>query len=101
MSSSVRVGQSLHLSNSSRISIRTSNSIIESLLGKMASLIGSVEDLVVENGEVQGKTQTDRVSGGEFGLGNVGGVLRDDQQLLIANRETAYDNKPRRGVFTL
>ena len=39
--------------------IRTSNGIIESLLGKTASLIRGVEDLVVEDGEVQCETQAD------------------------------------------
>lgn len=41
----------------------------------MASLVGGVEDLVVENGEVQSKTQADRVGRGKVGLGNLGSVL--------------------------
>lgn len=41
----------------------------------MACTVGRVEDLVVENGEVEGKTKTDGVGGGELGLGNVGGAL--------------------------
>ena len=55
--------------------ILTGNGIIESLLGEMASLIGRVEDLVVEDGEVQGETQTDGVSGRQLVLGNIGGSL--------------------------
>ena len=55
--------------------ILTGNGIIESLLGEMASLIGGVEDLVVEDGEVQGETQTDGVSGRQLVLGNIGGSL--------------------------
>ena len=53
----------------------TGNGIIKRLLGKVASLVGSVEDLVVEDGEVEGKTQADGVGGGELGLGNLGGSL--------------------------
>lgn len=34
--------------------VELSDSIIESLLGKMASTIGGVQDLVVEDGEVEG-----------------------------------------------
>lgn len=55
--------------------IKLGDGIIESLLGKVAGTIGRVQDLVVEHGEVQGKTQADGVSGGEISLGNVGGVL--------------------------
>jgi hypothetical protein len=55
--------------------ILTGNGIVESLLGKMASLVGRVEDLVVENGEVQGETKTDGVSGGKVGLSDLGGSL--------------------------
>ena len=41
------------------------------LLGQMASALGRVEDLVVEHGEVEGETQTDRVGGSQVGEGNV------------------------------
>ena len=41
----------------------------------MAGTVGRVEDLVVEDGEVEGETETDGVGGSELGLGNVGGVL--------------------------
>lgn len=41
----------------------------------MASLVGRVEDLVVEHGEVKGQTQTDGVGGGEVGLSNFSGAL--------------------------
>lgn len=53
----------------------TSNGIIESLLGQVAGLVGSVQDLVVEDGEVQGKTQADGVCGGKLGLSNLGSSL--------------------------
>lgn len=49
--------------------------IVEGLLGQVASAVGGVEDLVVEHGEVQRKTETDGVSRGQLGLCNVGGVL--------------------------
>jgi hypothetical protein len=42
----------------------TSNGIVESLLGQLASLVGRVEDLVVEDGEVQCETKADGVRGG-------------------------------------
>lgn len=41
----------------------------------MASLVGGIQDLVVENGEVEGKTQADRVSGRELGLSNLSSSL--------------------------
>lgn len=41
----------------------------------MASTVGRVQDLVVENGEVEGETKTDGVGRGEISLGNIGGVL--------------------------
>jgi hypothetical protein len=53
----------------------TGNGIIESLLGKVAGLIGSIEDLVVEDGEVQGESETDGVGRRELGLSNLGGSL--------------------------
>ena len=53
----------------------TGNRIVESLLGKVASLVGSVEDLVVEDGEVEGKTEADGVGRGELSLSDLGGGL--------------------------
>ena len=60
----------------------TSDSIIESLLGKMASLVRRVEDLVVEDGEVQGKTKTNWVGWGKVGLSNFGSVLVSLERLV-------------------
>ncbi len=51
----------------------TSNRVVECLLGKMASLIRGVQDLVVEDGEIQGETETDGVGGCKVGGGNLGG----------------------------
>lgn len=55
--------------------VELGNSIVESLLGQVASAVGRVQDLVVEDREVQGQTQADGVGGGELGLSNVGGRL--------------------------
>jgi hypothetical protein len=41
----------------------------------MASLIGGVKDLVVEDGEVKGETQADRVGRRKLGSGNLSGSL--------------------------
>ena len=41
----------------------------------MASLVGGIENLVVEDGEVESKTQADRVRGSKVGLRNFGGSL--------------------------
>lgn len=73
--------------------LRTSNSIIESLLGEVASLVRGVENLVVEDREVQGKTKTDWVGWGKIALGNLGGSLVSLKGLvggllaLVANGE--------------
>ena len=60
-----------------KIEERTSNSIVESLLGKVTGLIWGIENLVVEDREIQGKTKADRVgrskiSGRDLGCGLVG-----------------------------
>ena len=57
--------------------MHTGNSIIECLLGKVACLIGGVQDLVVEDGEIEGETETDGVGWGELSLGDVGRSLYD------------------------
>lgn len=63
-------------------SIKLGNSIVEGLFGKMASLVRGVEDLVVEDGEVQGETKSDGVSRSEIGLGNLGSSLVSLQGLV-------------------
>jgi hypothetical protein len=71
----------------------TSNGIIKGLLGKMASLIRRVQDLIVENGEVKSQTKADRVSGRKIRLCNLSGVLVSLEGLvgrllsLVANGE--------------
>lgn len=41
----------------------------------MAGLVGSIENLVVEDGEVEGETKADGVSGRQLGLGDLGSRL--------------------------
>lgn len=71
----------------------TGNGIVESLLGEVASLIRSIENLVVEDGEVQGKSETDGVGRRKLGLSNLGGSLVGLKRLvggilaLVANGE--------------
>jgi hypothetical protein len=60
----------------------TGNGIIESLLSKVASLVGSIENLVVEDREVQGQSQADRMGRGQLGLGNLGGSLVSLKRLV-------------------
>jgi hypothetical protein len=55
--------------------VELSNGIVESLLGKVASLVGRVEDLVIEDGEVEGKTQTNGVSGSQVSGGDLSSTL--------------------------
>ena len=55
--------------------IELGNSVVEGLLGDRAGLVGSIEDLVVEDGEVEGKTKTDRVRRRKVGLGDSTGGL--------------------------
>ena len=70
--------------------VELSDSVVESLLGKVASTIGRVEDLVVEHGEVESKTQADGVSGGQVGLSNVGGVLLWLARIISQQTTCAY-----------
>ena len=71
----------------------TSNGVVESLLGQLASLVGRVEDLIVENGEVQGKSEADGVGRSKAGGGDLGGSLVGLKRLigrglaLVANGE--------------
>lgn len=51
------------------------DSVIKRLLGQVAGTVRGVQDLVVEHREVQGKTETDGVSGSELSLSNIGSIL--------------------------
>ena len=62
--------------------VELGNGVVEGLLGEVAGTVGRVEDLVVEDGEVEGETETDGVSGSELGLGNVGGVLQNSLDIF-------------------
>jgi len=55
--------------------IHTSNGIIKSLFGQLAGLVRRVQNLIIENREVQGQTQTDWVSGRKAGCSDVSGSL--------------------------
>jgi MFS-type transporter involved in bile tolerance (Atg22 family) len=41
----------------------------------VAGTVGRVQDFIVEDREVERKTKADRVSGGQLGLGDIGGAL--------------------------
>ena len=58
-----------------RQSVELGDGIVEGLLGDVAGAVGAVEDLVVEDGEVEGKAEADGVGGGKVGGGNAGGSL--------------------------
>ena len=62
--------------------VELSNSVVKGSLGEVASLVGGVENLVVEDREVQGKSETDGVGRGEVSLGNLGGVLVSLERLV-------------------
>ena len=55
--------------------VELGDGVVEGLLGEVAGAVGRVQDLVVEDREVQGEAETDRVGRGELGLGDVGGIL--------------------------
>lgn len=48
----------------------------------MACLVRRVEDLIVENGEVKGKTQTDGVGGSKVSLSDFSGILVGGQRVV-------------------
>ena len=60
----------------------TGNGVIKRLLGKVAGLIRGVQDLVVEDGEVQGESEADRVGGRKLGLSDLGGSLVGLERLV-------------------
>jgi hypothetical protein len=45
----------------------------------VACTVGRVQDLVVEDGEVEGKAKADGVGRGELSLGDVGSALKEDK----------------------
>lgn len=56
--------------------VELGDGVVKRLLREVASTVGRVEDLVVEDGEVQGQTEADGVGGGELSLSDIGGALR-------------------------
>jgi hypothetical protein len=59
----------------------------------VASLVRSVEDLVVEDREVEGETQADGVRGRQLGLGNLGGSLVRLERLVGGVLAAVADGK--------
>lgn len=78
---------------------RTRNSIIKGLLCKVASLIRGVQDLVVEDREVQGKTESDWVGWGQVALGDLSGTLVSQKRLI--GRLLALVTKSKLGEVTV
>lgn len=76
-----------------RLNWLTCNSIVKGLLGKMAGLVWGVEDFIVEDREVEGKSKTNGVSGGKVGGCNFSSRFVGLQRLigrilaLVANGE--------------
>lgn len=62
--------------------LHTGNGIIKGLLGKMASLVGGVEDLVVKDGEVEGQAEADGVGRRKIGRSNIGRSLVSLERLV-------------------
>ena len=62
--------------------IELGNGVVKGSLGKVARLVRRVQNLVVEDGEVQRKAETDGVSGCKVGSGNLGGVLVSLKRLV-------------------
>ena len=58
-----------------RQSVELGDGIVEGLLGDVAGAVGAVEDLVVKDGEVEGKAEADGVGGGKVSRGDAGGGL--------------------------
>lgn len=59
----------------------------------MASLIRGVQDLVVKDGEVKGETKTDRVSGRQLSLGNLGSSFVGFERLVCGLLASVTDSK--------
>ena len=65
-----------------REGVELGNSVVEGLFGEVASAVGRVQDLVVEHREVEGETETNGVSGGELGNGDVRSSLVSLERLV-------------------
>ena len=59
----------------------------------MASLVGGIENLVVEDGEVEGKAKANRVRGRKVGLGNFGGSLVSLERLVCRSLALVANSK--------
>lgn len=56
-----------------RHEVLTSDSIVKRLLGKMASLVGRIQNLIVEDREIQCKTKADWMSRSEIRSSDLSG----------------------------
>jgi len=79
--------------------VELGNGVVEGGLGEVASLVGRVQDLVVEDREVQSESETDGVGRGEVSLGNLGGVLVSLERLV--GRGLALVTKSELGEVTV
>lgn len=77
--------------------VKLGNGVVKGLLGEVACAVGRVEDLVVEDGEVQGETKADRVGRGKVGLGNIRGVL--DSGVNCCQEGGMHDKSSRRNTL--
>ena len=71
----------------------TGNSIIKCLLGEVAGLVWGVQDLVVEDGEVEGQAKADGMGRGQLGLSNLCGSLVSLQGLVGGVLATIADGE--------
>lgn len=63
-------------------SVQLGNGLVEGLLGQATSLLRSVQDFIVEHGEVESEPQPDRVGRREVGVGDLAGLLIGVEGLL-------------------
>lgn len=58
----------------------------------MTRTVGGVQDLVVENGKVEGQAKADGVGWGKLGLGNIGSVLKGKDVRMIRSKSEVNTN---------
>ena len=62
--------------------VELGNGVVEGLLGEVARAVGRVQDLVVEDREVEGQAEADRVRGRQLRDGDVRGSLVGLERLV-------------------
>lgn len=63
-------------------SVHTGDGIVESLLGKVTSLVRRIQNFIVKHREVEGQSKADGVSGGKVSLCDFSCVLVGLQRLV-------------------